>query len=289
MTKAQLDSKPLAELHALAADAEIPRYRMLARAELIEKLLEEGPKPKGDRGQAGRREGGGRGRQRRPAQRGGGGGRQGQGGEGRGSRQAEPRQADTRSASSRPAEPRPAEPRPAEAGPAEPRRAADESEAAGRPRRRRRRWRRRGKKVRVADLLLPAAPGRQTILHAETREACTAALRQVAAELSSASKGPDPIALLIDPSPEELADWRREAPRAEIVAAGQAHHADDAVAQAVRRADGGEDVILLIDSVSRFAESFGDADTARELFDAGRRAGREGNGSLTVVAAVDQS
>jgi transcription termination factor Rho len=136
--------------------------------------------------------------------------------------------------------------------------------------------------------LLPAAPGRQTILHAETREACTAALRQLAAELSSASKGPDPVALLIDPSPEELADWRREAPRVEIVAAGQAHHAGDALAQAVRRADGGEDVIVLIDALSRFADSFGDADAARELFDAGRSAGREGNGSLTVVAAVDQ-
>jgi transcription termination factor Rho len=111
----------------------------------------------------------------------------------------------------------------------------------------------------------------------------------LAAELSSASKGPDPIALLIDPSPEELADWRREAPRAEIVAAGQAHHADDAVAQAVRRADGGEGVILLIDSLSRFAESFGDTEAARELFDAGGAAGRQGSGSLTVVAGLDQS
>lgn len=38
MTKAELESKHLAELHALAAEAGLPRYRMLPRSELIEKL-----------------------------------------------------------------------------------------------------------------------------------------------------------------------------------------------------------------------------------------------------------
>jgi hypothetical protein len=38
MTKTELDSKHLAELHALAAEAGIDRYRMLPRAELIEQL-----------------------------------------------------------------------------------------------------------------------------------------------------------------------------------------------------------------------------------------------------------
>jgi hypothetical protein len=38
MTKAELESKHLAELHALAAKEGVPRYRMLPRAELIEKL-----------------------------------------------------------------------------------------------------------------------------------------------------------------------------------------------------------------------------------------------------------
>ena len=108
-------------------------------------------------------------------------------------------------------------------------------------------------------------------------------LREVAAELSGASDGPDPIALLVDPTPEELADWKREAPKAEIVSAGKAKHADDAIAQARTRAGGGEDVIVLIDSLSRFAETFGGADEARELFDAGLGAA---GGSLTVVAAL---
>jgi SnoaL-like domain/Rho termination factor, N-terminal domain len=49
-TKAELDSKHLAELHALAAAAGIPRYRLLSRAELIEALggdrsAEQPPRP----------------------------------------------------------------------------------------------------------------------------------------------------------------------------------------------------------------------------------------------------
>jgi hypothetical protein len=212
MTKAELDSKHLAELHSLAAEAGVPRYRMLRRAELIEKLLEEKPQP-----------------------------------------------------------PQPQPPRP------QPR-----TMERRRPERKRRRlFGRRGRKdVRLQDLLLPVAPGRAAIVYAESRELCTALLRELAAELSRAGKGPDPIALLIDPSPEELAEWRREAPQAEIIAAGQARHVEDAVAHAARRAEGGEPTILLVDSLSRFAEAYADADRARELLDAAR--------PLTVVAALER-
>jgi transcription termination factor Rho len=140
--------------------------------------------------------------------------------------------------------------------------------------------------VRVHDLLQPAAPGRQAIVYAESRAGCTALLREVAADLSS--KGPDPVALLIDPSPEELADWKREVPKAEIVAAGKANHADDALAQARARASAGEDVIFLIDSLSRFAETFAGSDEARDLFDAGLPSAGTAGGSLTVIAAVER-
>ena len=50
-SKAELESKHLAELHALAAEAGVPRYRMLRREELIEALAGEngaaaaGPRP----------------------------------------------------------------------------------------------------------------------------------------------------------------------------------------------------------------------------------------------------
>ena len=126
------------------------------------------------------------------------------------------------------------------------------------------------------------------MLLAESRESATELLRSVAADLAG-SDGPDPVALLIDPSPEELADWKREAPQAELVSAGQARHANDALSSAQRRASEGEDVILLIDSLTRFTDSFGDADGAKALFDAGSAKKAGGKGSLTVVVALERN
>lgn len=276
MTKAELESKHIAELHELAADAGVERYRMLPRAELIDKLAGtsgggSGSKPKRERsgGDSGQRRQ--RNRSRKP--------RDGRGDrEPRGDRQERKPREGQRGGREQPAPPR----EPVAATPVPP--AAPTAERPKR-KRRRRRWGRRPKGVRVPDLLLPSGSGRQAIVYAESRAACTAMLREVAAELSGASDGPDPIALLVDPTPEELADWKREAPKAEIVSAGKAKHAEDAIAQARSRAGAGEDVIVLIDSLSRFAEIFGGAAEARELFDAGLGAA---GGSLTVVAAVER-
>jgi len=283
MTKAELESKHLSELHDLAADAGVERYRMLPRAELIEKLAggesKAAPKPKGDRqeGSSGRNRQRDRGRKPREQS----GGREPRGNrEPRGDR--EPRREGQEPQADRAQKPAPAR-EPVAAAPAP---AAAASERPKR-KRRRRRWGRRPKGVRVHDLLLPMGPGRQAIVYAESRAGCTALLREVAAELSGVPNGPDPIALLVDPTPEELADWKREAPQAEILSAGKANHAGDALAQARTRASTGQDVIVLIDSLSRFAETFGGVDEARELFDAGL-ASRGGSGSLTVVAAVER-
>ncbi len=295
MTKAELEKKHLSELHALAAEGGIERYRMLARAELIAKLADGesggGPRPgrepsrAGGRGGDGGRGGGGEQRDRPPRRRrrrsgaktGAEGRSEGSGREPRSvpergpERGPEPESAPT----SRPEPPARPEPTPASS----PAPAAGEA----RPRRRRRRrFGRRGKQgVTLQGLLLPPA-GRQALLCAESREACTALLRGVAADLAADSKGPDPVVLLIDPSPEELADWRRDAPQAEIVAAGQPRHADDALAQAKSRAAAGDAVILLVDSLTRLGEAYEDPDAAKAFFDAA-------GGNLTVVAALERS
>jgi transcription termination factor Rho len=288
MNKSELESKPLSDLHALAAEAGVERYRMLPRAELIEKLADGGGSGGGGGARGSReprerkerqpRAGGGR--ERKP--RGGGRDRQRGGQRGGGGGDRQPR----RSESAKREQPKP------EASQAEPAASRPEGRSetsASKPRRRRRRFRRKGgKTVRAHEMLIPSVPGRQAIVYAETRESCTALLRELAAELSG-GKGPDPVALLVDPSPEELADWKREAPKAEIVSAGQERHAEDALASAARRADSGEAVILLIDSLSRLAESFGGSSKAKGLFDAGQSAGSAGGGSLTVVAAVERS
>jgi transcription termination factor Rho len=285
MNKTELESKHLAELHELAAEAGVERYRMLPRAELIEKLAGEGEDGRAAPGGARRSESGRRPRSReerprrerreeRPRQ-------EKPAREGRQRRRPEePRGGGRRSQEPASREPEPRRSEPSTAEPA--------SSQRPKRKRRRRRWGRRRKGVRVHELLLPAAAGRQAVVYSDSRETCTVLLREVAAQLADASKGPDPIALLIDPSPEELADWRRDAPQAEIVAAGKANHADDALAQAIRRAEGGEDVIFLIDSLSRFAESYADADGARDLLDTALTASRSATGSLTVVAAVER-
>jgi hypothetical protein len=266
MTKAELESKHLADLHALAAKADVPRYRMLRREELIEKLSggepskderpSNGERPKRDRPPRRRRE--------RPA----------------GDRPPRERPA-KEEAPAEPAAPAPA-PEPAVAVLASESAAAatGESRPARPRRRRRRRFGRKDKGLRVQDLLTPP-PGRQALVYGESRAACTSLLREIAADLAGASDGPDPIALLIDPSPEELADWKREAPQAEIVSAGQTRHATDALEQASRRAEKGEDVTLLVDSLSRLE----DPDTAKAIFDAGLG---QANGTLTVVAAFER-
>lgn len=275
MTKAELDSKHIAELHALAAEAGVPRYRMLRREELIEKLLDGKP------AQAGREpRGEGASKRERPPRR-----RRERSSADRPSRDRPPRDRPPREraakedAAAPPAAPEPtSEPAPEPSGAG----AAAAVPETGRPRRKRRRRRfgRKSKGLGLTDLLLPP-PSRQALVYGESREACTALLREIAGELSGESNGPDPIALLIDPSPEELADWKREAPQAELVAAAQARHAGDALAQAVRRAESGEDVILLVDSLSRIE----DAAVAKEIFDG---APPQAKGSLTVVAALER-
>jgi hypothetical protein len=266
MNKAELEKKPLSDLHLLAAEAGVPKYRMLSKRELIDQLAgENGDAPAAraaERGGAEKRE-------ERPRRR-------------RRERPEKKPEAEKKPEPKKEPEPTP-EPAAATAAPA--------AEVASRPRRRRRRrFGRRGKQgVTLQGLLLPPEAGRQALLCAENREACTALLRGVAADLAADSKGPDPVALLIDPSPEELADWKREAPQAEIVAAGQAHHASDALAQAAARAGKGEDVILLVDSLTRLGEAYGDSDAAKEFFDAGRAQAGAGGGSLTVVAALERS
>ncbi len=264
MTKAELESKHLADLHALAAKADVPRYRMLRREELIEKLAG------GDPDKGGKPAEGGRAPKRdRPPRR-----RRERTGAERPPRERPAREA---AAAEAPA-PEPAAPEPAP----EPMVAVAAEPKPARPprRRRRRRFGRKDKGLRVQDLLTPP-PGRQALVYGESRATCTVLLREIAADLSGASDGPDPIALLIDPSPEELADWKREAPQAEIVSAAQARHAIDALEQATRRAEKGEDVTLLVDSLSRLE----DTDTAKAIFDAGLA---QAKGTLTVVAALER-
>jgi len=291
MNKAELENKSLSELHSLAAEAGVPKFRMLTKSELVEQLAGEdgAAAPAAGESSGERAEGGQRPPRRRRSRRtgspaaseeakaGGAGPSEKEGRPERAPRERQPRKRPEKAPEKAPE--RESAPEPAAAA----------AEAPKPRRRRRRRFGRRGKQgVTLQGLLLPPEAGRQALIFAESREGCTALLRSVAADLAADAKGPDPVALLIDPSPEELADWKRDAPQAEIVSAGQPRHASDALAQAASRASKGEDVILLVDSLTRLGEAYGDAEAAKEFFDAGRAQGGNGGGSLTVVAALER-
>jgi Rho termination factor, N-terminal domain len=290
MTKTELESKHLSDLHQLAADAGVERYRMLTRAELIERLGDgggEAPAASASSGSSVAPARGGDEERERPKRRR---RRSSAGGREREERPDDEDEEDAppaRRSRSRSAAPAAAD---SDDSSQDSDKDSGDEEEGSRPKRRRRRRRfgRRREGISLQDLLLPPESGRQTVLLAETSEAATELLRGVAADLTSGSDGPDAVALLIDPSPEELADWKREAPQAELVSAGQARHASDALTAAQRRAGDGEDVILMVDSLTRFAESFGDTEGAKALFDAGRAAAAKGKGSLTVVVALER-
>ncbi len=274
MTKAELEKKSLSDLHLLAAEAGVEKYRMLTKAELIERLAEEN----GDGGAAKSSA-----REERPPRRRRSGRTDSRAASDKAEKDKDKREEKPRARRERPEKAPEREPAP------EPESTREPAPTAERPRRRRRRrFGRRAKGVTLQTLLLPPEAGRQALVFDETREGCTALLRGVAADLAADSKGPDPVALLIDPSPEELAEWKRDAPQAEIVSAGQPRHASDALAQAASRAASGEDVIFLVDSLTRLGEAHGDAEAAKEFFDAGREQGSQGGGSLTVVAALER-
>ena len=54
----------------------------------------------------------------------------------------------------------------------------------------------------------------------------------------------------------------------------------------VRRAEAGEDVVVIVDSLSRLALGYRDPNRVKRLFGAGRELAEEGSGSLTVIATV---
>ncbi|HEX6153592.1 MAG TPA: hypothetical protein VFZ19_08735, partial [Solirubrobacterales bacterium] len=268
--------------------AGVEKYRLLSKNELVERLAgENGDSPPAEAPPA--RTGGEEEREERPRRR----RRRRRTGSPAVSDEVEegeePKERERKAEPRRPREPRERPEKAPEREPAPEPAAAPAAETSRPRRRRRRRFGRRGKQgVTLQGLLLPPEAGRQALLCAETREGCTALLRSVAADLAADSGGPDPVALLIDPSPEELADWKRDAPQAEIVSAGQPRHAGDALAQAQSRAGKGEDVILLVDSLTRLGEAYSDADAAKEFFDASRAESGSGGGSLTVVAALER-
>jgi transcription termination factor Rho len=145
--------------------------------------------------------------------------------------------------------------------------------------------------VRAVDLLGPLALGQRVLVLAQPRSGRTTLLRALGAAI--ADGGAHLCVLLADERPEEVPQWERALPQAEIFAAtadqeprDQIHAAELAMGHAKRLAEAGEDVVVLIDSLSRLALGYRDPGRVKRIFGAGRELSEEGSGSLTVIATV---
>jgi transcription termination factor Rho len=145
--------------------------------------------------------------------------------------------------------------------------------------------------VRAVDLLGPLAFGQRVLVLAQPRSGRTTLLRALGRAV--AETGARLCVLLADERPEEIPQWERALPSAEIFAApadqeprDQIREAELAMGHAKRLAEGGEDVVALIDSLSRLALGYRDPARVKRMFGAGRELAEDGAGSLTVIATV---
>jgi transcription termination factor Rho len=122
--------------------------------------------------------------------------------------------------------------------------------------------------VRAVDLLGPLAFGQRVLVLAQPRSGRTTLLRA-------------------------LPQWERALPDAEVFAATadqepreQVREAELAMGHAKRLAEAGQDVVVLIDSLSRLALGYRDPARVKRMFGAGRELGEDRDGSLTVIATV---
>jgi transcription termination factor Rho len=148
--------------------------------------------------------------------------------------------------------------------------------------------------VRAVDLLGPLAFGQRVLVLAQPRSGRTTLLRALGAAI--AETGAHLCILLADERPEEVPQWERALPNAEIFAAtadqeprDQIRAAELAMGHAKRLAESGEDVVVLIDSLSRLAIGYRDPGRVKRIFGAGRELDEDGSGSLTVIATVLES
>ena len=145
--------------------------------------------------------------------------------------------------------------------------------------------------VRTVDLLGPLGFGQRVLVLAQPRSGRTTLLRALGSAIAAGDA--HLCVVLADERPEEVPQWEEALPEAEIFAATaeeepreQVREAELAMGHAKRLAEAGQDVVVLVDSLSRLALGYRDPGRVKRMFGVGRELGEEGAGSLTVIATV---
>ncbi|MEZ6013667.1 MAG: transcription termination factor Rho [Planctomycetota bacterium] len=127
--------------------------------------------------------------------------------------------------------------------------------------------------MRVVDLLAPIGRGQRAILVAPPRAGKTTLLRQFAAGIEAGYPDVHLLVLLIDERPEEATEWQRSVTRGKVFVStadeSAKHHielAETVWKRACRLVEAGEDVVLLLDSITRLARAYNNqASTGRTM------------------------
>jgi transcription termination factor Rho len=161
---------------------------------------------------------------------------------------------------------------------------------------------------RVIDLVAPIGKGQRGMIVSPPKAGKTTILKQIAQSIAANYPEVKLFVLLADERPEEVTDWQRSVQEAEVVASTFDQPADNHIAVAElllervkRLVEEGEDVCVLLDSITRLSRAYnlaapasgrilsGGVDSAalyppKKFFGAARNI--EDGGSLTILASA---
>ncbi|MFN7021450.1 MAG: transcription termination factor Rho [Phycisphaerales bacterium] len=118
--------------------------------------------------------------------------------------------------------------------------------------------------MRIVDLVAPVGKGQRALIVAPPRTGKTVLLQKMTRAISKNYPDVKIIVLLVDERPEEVTDFRRNTdPSVEVVASTfdeQGHRhvqvAEMVIEKAKRMVEFGEDVVILLDSITRLARAY---------------------------------
>ncbi len=161
--------------------------------------------------------------------------------------------------------------------------------------------------TRAVDLFCPIGKGTRGLIVAPPRTGKTTLLRDMALGVLENNPECHVMILLVDERPEEVTDFKRSVPKAEIWASSNDEQIENhiriaelAIERAKRLVEIGRDVVLFVDSITRLSRAHNTAKNSgrtgsggldvralekpRQLFASARKT--EEGGSLTIIASV---
>ena len=117
--------------------------------------------------------------------------------------------------------------------------------------------------MRVVDLVSPIGFGQRGLIVAPPRTGKTVLQQGIARALRVNNPKAHLIVLLVDERPEEVTDFRRQVPDSEVIAStfdesaeSHVHAAEIVIEKARRMVEANQDVVILLDSITRLARAY---------------------------------